>query len=99
MEVLGAVAQPLTAPAANGKAIRNIRSDMRNSPRDRSVRDATELGEDVRVVRLEPVTEARAHQGVGGRPRAALQHVVLAVEEVGGVALVARDVGGEAGQA
>src|SRR5258705_11956374 len=99
MEVPGAVAQPVTAPATNRIAIRNIRNDMWSSPRDRSVRDAAELGEDVRVVGLEPVAEARAHQGVGGRPRAALQHVVLAVEEVGGIALVARDVGGEAGQA
>src|SRR5258706_1759074 len=99
MEVPGAVAQPVTAPATNRIAIRNIRNDMWSSPRDRSVRDAAELGEDVRVVGLEPVAEARAHQGVGGRPRAALQHVVFAVEEVGGIALVAWDVGGEAGQA
>src|SRR5580704_4339626 len=59
--------------------------------------NAAELGEHVRVVGLEPVSEARADDLVGGGPGAALQHVVLAVEEVGGIALVPGDVGGETG--
>src|SRR5215467_6591135 len=51
--------------------------------------DAAELGEDVRVVGLEPVAKAPAHELRGRRPRSALEHEVLAVEEVGRIPLVA----------
>src|SRR5262249_43735797 len=54
---------------------------------------ASELREDVRVARLVPVAEAAAHEpGIGG-PRCALQHEVLAVEEIGRVSRIALDVG------
>src|SRR6202171_6207454 len=51
--------------------------------------DAPELGEDVRIVGLEPVAEAPPQELRGRRPRPALEDEVLAVEEVRRVAPVA----------
>ena len=45
-------------------------------------RHRSELRVDVRIVRPEPVAEAPAQQLPGGRRRASLHHVVLAVEEL-----------------
>src|SRR5207244_7368406 len=53
--------------------------------------DAPELGEDVRIVGLEPVAEAPPQELRGRRPRPALEDEVLAVEEIPGVAPVAGD--------
>ena len=79
-------------PAAEG-------ANGADGPFSASCGDAAELGEDVGVVGLEPVAEARADEVVRRGPRCALEHVVLAVEEVGRVARIARDIGLEARQA
>src|SRR5436190_23411249 len=49
----------------------------------------TELGEDVGVVRLEPVPEAAARQAAIGGPRSAQEHEVALVEEIRRIAAVA----------
>src|SRR5262249_10885600 len=53
--------------------------------RSGSLHHATELGVDVRVVRAEPIAERVADQLDAGGRRRALEHVMLPVEEVGGV--------------
>src|SRR5216683_3891992 len=60
--------------------------------------DTPELGEDVRIVSLEPVAEAPPQELRGRRPRPALENEVLAVEEVGRVAPVAGDPRLESGE-
>src|SRR5262245_46500714 len=67
--------------------------------RRRSGERAAKLREHERVVSLVPVAEARPNEFTGGGPRGPFQDVVLAVEEVGGVAGVALDVRLESGEA
>src|SRR6266852_3188953 len=59
---------------------------------------APELGEDVRIMGLEPVAEAPPQELGGRRPGAALEDEVLAVEEVRRVAPVAGDPRLESGE-
>src|SRR5258708_12613601 len=49
------------------------------------VLDATECCVDVRIMRLEPVSERPPQHARGGARRATLHHVVLAVKETRGV--------------
>src|SRR4030095_15525789 len=80
-----------------GRGCAEKTSGSRRETASRAV-DAAELREDVRVVGLEPVAETGADEVPRGRPGGALEHVVLAIEEVSRVARIGWDVGFEAGQ-
>src|SRR4029434_3651514 len=67
--------------------VRMLRADASDSVGRR----AAELREDVGIVSLVPVPEAPAHQLRRGGPRGALEHEVLAVEDVGGIPGILRD--------
>src|SRR6185369_7381253 len=65
----------------------------RNSVNLKLLPDAAELGENVWIVRLIPVPEARPDEIRRGRPRSAFQDEVLPVEEISGVVGIVSHIG------